>query len=272
MTRLFTCLPKRTSAALMPALLSLLFWGTAALQADPVLSLQNKSPKRVLFVGNSYFYYNDSLHNHVKRIVEELRPDLAESLQYKSATIGGAALSHHALDSLLTPGKLGIDDSFDLVIFQGGSAEVLTDRRRKTFFEMARSHANKARATGAEVAFYMTHAYVPPHKRAEPGMINTIASSYVTAGEQNKALVIPVGYAFELSYAMKPDLALHKHFDGSHPSLYGTYLAACVVYLSVYGGSLDGLEYTYFGEVPEDIALHLQTVATATVNKFLKSN
>ena len=270
MMRFFACLPKRTGAALMPVLVSLLFLGTAPLQADPVLSLENKSPKRVLFVGNSYFYYNDSLHNHVKRIVEELRPDLAESLQYKSATIGGAALSHHAVDSLLTPGKLGFDEPFELVIFQGGSAEVLTDRRRSVFLDTARSHANKAKATGAEVAFYMTHAYVPPHKRAEPGMIKTIASSYMTAGEQNKALVIPVGYAFELSYAMKPDLALHKHFDGSHPSLYGTYLAACVVYLSIYGGTLDGLEYTYFGEVPADIALHLQTVAMATVNKFFE--
>jgi hypothetical protein len=270
MTRFSSYLPKLNRRRLLPWLLSLVLLNITPLHAEPILALDNKSPTRVLFVGNSYFYYNDSLHNHVKRIVEELRPDLAGSLQYKSATIGGAALSHHAVDSLLTPGKLGIDEPFELVIFQGGSAEVLTDRRRKTFFEMARSHANKARSIGAEVAFYMTHAYVQPHKRAEPGMINTIASSYMTAGEQNKALVIPVGYAFELSYAMKPDLALHKHFDGSHPSLYGTYLAACVVYLSVYGGTLDDLEYTYFGEVPEDTAMHLRSVATATVNKFFK--
>ncbi len=28
-------------------------------------------PNTVLFVGNSYLYYNNSLHNHFKRMVEE---------------------------------------------------------------------------------------------------------------------------------------------------------------------------------------------------------
>ena len=28
-------------------------------------------PKRILFVGNSYLYYNDSVHNHVERMLIE---------------------------------------------------------------------------------------------------------------------------------------------------------------------------------------------------------
>ena len=35
--------------------------------------LENTSPERILFIGNSYLYYNDSLHNHFKRIVEEIQ-------------------------------------------------------------------------------------------------------------------------------------------------------------------------------------------------------
>ena len=34
-----------------------------------VHSLNNSNPERVLFVGNSYLYYNDSLHNHLRRMV-----------------------------------------------------------------------------------------------------------------------------------------------------------------------------------------------------------
>ncbi|MYI01914.1 MAG: hypothetical protein F4122_05175, partial [Gammaproteobacteria bacterium] len=34
--------------------------------------LENTAPERVLFVGNSYFYYNDSLHNHVSRMLASL--------------------------------------------------------------------------------------------------------------------------------------------------------------------------------------------------------
>ena len=36
-----------------------------------VTGLKNKNPERVLYIGNSYLYYNDSLHNHVRRMLEE---------------------------------------------------------------------------------------------------------------------------------------------------------------------------------------------------------
>lgn len=243
---------------------------TSLASAEKLAQLGNSAPERILFVGNSYFYYNDSLHNHVRRIVEELNPKLADSLQYKSATIGGAALWHHAINNLLAPGKLGIDEPFDLVIFQGGSAEVLSDKRRTVFNKTAKLYAEKARETGAQVAFYMTHAYVPPHKRARADMIDTIARSYIDVGEENNAMVIPVGLAFDRAYKARPDIQLHKSFDGSHPSMLGTYLAACVVYLSVYGGTLDHLTYTYFGEVAEADAKFLRQIATETLTSFRK--
>ena len=40
-----------------------------------LVKLENPNPTRVLFIGNSYLYYNDSLHNHVRRMVEEKFPD-----------------------------------------------------------------------------------------------------------------------------------------------------------------------------------------------------
>ena len=33
-----------------------------------VVTAGETSLTRVLFIGNSYLYYNDSLHNHVKRM------------------------------------------------------------------------------------------------------------------------------------------------------------------------------------------------------------
>ena len=36
-----------------------------------VTELKNKSPEKVLYIGNSYLYYNDSLHNHVRRMLEK---------------------------------------------------------------------------------------------------------------------------------------------------------------------------------------------------------
>ena len=55
-----------------------------------LVKLENPNPTRVLFIGNSYLYYNDSLHNHVRRMVEESFPDKIDELEFKSATIGGS--------------------------------------------------------------------------------------------------------------------------------------------------------------------------------------
>ncbi|MDE0039137.1 MAG: hypothetical protein OXU77_16530 [Gammaproteobacteria bacterium] len=235
-----------------------------------VQRLENPAPRRVLFVGNSYLYYNDSLHNHVKRIAEEIGPYGPGEYQYKSATISGSRLSHHDVDSLLEPGRLGIDEPFELVILQGGSREVLTPGNRAEFHAKAVELGGRIRAAGAEVALYMIHAYVKPHARYDPGMFDKIRRTYVPAGNELGALVIPVGLAFERAYSARPEIALHEVFDGTHPNMLGTYLAACVVYQSIYGRSVVGNEYDYFGEVPKETAEFLQRIADETVRDFLK--
>lgn len=242
----------------------------AAETSQPVKArLDAGSPTHVLFVGNSYLYYNDSLHNHVSRLVQAHDESLGEQLEYKSATIGGAALDHHPLDSHLTPGRLGVDEPFQVVILQGGSGEPLSDRRRERFLQTARGHNDKIRARGGETALYMTHAYRPPHRRYDPEMIHDIESLYVTTANEIDALVIPVGLAFEEAYRQRPDIVLHKHFDGSHPDILGTYLAACTVFVSLYDANCSGNSYTYFGEVSESDAQFLQGIADDTVRNFL---
>ena len=236
--------------------------------APKVQRLDNEMPERVLFVGNSYFYYNDSLHNHVKRIAEETGPHGPGEYQYKSATISGSRLSHHDIDSLLAPGRLGVAEPFDIVVLQGGSREVLTEESRAEFRARAAEFGKKIRATGAEVALYMIHAYVPPHALYDPGMLDKIRGTYIATGNDLDALVIPVGLAFERAYRARPAIELHEAFDGSHPNMLGTYLAACVVYQSIYGRSVVDIEYDYFGAVPEESARFLQRMADETVREF----
>lgn len=233
-----------------------------------IRQLTNRAPMRVLFVGNSYLYYNDSLHNHVRRMAIGFHPERKQEFAYKSATIGGSALSHHHIDSHLEPGKLGIDEPFELVILQGGSSAALSPPRRASFTAKAIEFNEKIRATGAETALYMIHAYVRPHPRFEPDMLRKVEDMYVATANQIGALVIPVGLAFEEAYRQQPELALHKTFDGTHPDMLGTYLAACVVYASIYDASPVGSTYDYFGEVSKEDALFLQTIALETVQRF----
>ena len=58
-----------TALAAGLALIPLALSGAHAFADTPsVKSPQVENPTHVLFVGNSYFYYGDSLHNHVRRL------------------------------------------------------------------------------------------------------------------------------------------------------------------------------------------------------------
>ena len=98
-----------------------------------VNELKNKSPERVLYIGNSYLYYNDSLHNHVRRMLEESYGREFDKGNYKSVTISGSRTSHHNIDYPLNHVNLGAEKPFELVILQGGSGESNTLEERKIF-------------------------------------------------------------------------------------------------------------------------------------------
>lgn len=260
----------RLSALLQSLLLvTLLAAGMAVQAAAPTVKLpQVDTPKRVLFVGNSYMYYNDSLHNHVNRIASAADPSLQKLIQYKSATIGGAPLWHHNIQHLTTPGNLGIKEAFELVIMQGNSTDALADGSRARFREKVIEFSEVIRQRGGQVALYMTPAHIRPSKAASPDMMRKTEDMYVSAGNEIKALVIPAGLAFEEAYRQRPDIKLHQDYDGSHPTLIGTYLAACTVYASVYNKPCSGNSYDYYGKVSKEDAAFLQKVADETVKKF----
>ena len=240
----------------------------AAAPAPRVKAPQVDTPVRVLFVGNSYFYYNDSLHNHVRRMAMAGDPGLEKRLHFKSATIGGARLDQHDIDWLTRPGQIGVKEPFQLVILQGASAEPLSEKGRARFRETLIRFSRLIAERGGKTALYMTHAYVKPNKKASPENIRLTEDLYVSVGNQVGALVVPVGLAFEEAYRRRPDMKLQQDYDGSHPTLIGTYLAACTVYASIYGKSPVGNSYDYFGKIDRNDAAFLQQVAEDTVRKF----
>ena len=240
----------------------------AAADSPTVKPDQTNAPKRVLFVGNSYLYYGDSLHNHVRRMAIAADPASEKQFKYKSATISGSALFDHNIASYLEPGKLRVKGGFEVVVLQGGSASISSDKRKTAFDETVIEFDKEIKKQGGKTALYMTHAYVKPHKKYDPNMIRDIEALYVATGNKVGALVIPVGLAFEEAYKQRPDMKLQKQFDGSHPDLIGTYLAASVVYASLYGKSPVGNPYDYYGKIDKDTAAFLQKVAETTVNRF----
>ena len=91
---------------------------------------------------------------------------------------------------------------------------------------------------------------------------------YIDVGNKNNILVMPVGIAFENAYHVNPNIKLHKEYDGSHPNLLGTYLAACVVYASITQESPMKISYNYFNKIGDKDKNFLQRIAHETVEDF----
>ena len=117
------------------------------------LSLTAELPKNILFVGNSYLYYNNSVHNYVELM---LREHYGTDIETKLSAIGGSRLQHHNIDHLLDFNNLNLDQQIDLLIMQGGSAEVTTKENQNKFESTAKVYSSKAQNLGIKTALYMT--------------------------------------------------------------------------------------------------------------------
>ena len=85
----------------------------------------------------------------------------------------------------------------------------------------------------------------------------------MVTGVQTCAL--PICLAFARAIAARPDVDLYVA-DKRHPSLAGTYLAACTSYAALFGKNPVGLSYT--AGLPADVARDMQVAAWETVRAF----
>ena len=97
-------------------------------------SINAEQPKNILFVGNSYLYYNNSVHNYVEFM---LREHYDSDIETKLSAIGGSRLHHHNIDHLLDFKNLNLDQQIDLLIMQGGSTQVTNKQNQNEFIATA---------------------------------------------------------------------------------------------------------------------------------------
>lgn len=235
-----------------------------------IKSLKKSDPTHFLFIGNSYLYYGDGVHNHVKRMARLDKGFNSKKNAFMSITISNGGLHEHSLESYLTPGKLHINEPFNVVILQEGSALGWDGNRESLFKNTISDYVRKIREAGGEPVLYMTPAYVKPHELANEGMTDRLNRIYTETANEHDLLVIPVGLAFAEAYKEKNDIELHKDFDGTHPSLLGSILASCTVYASIFGNPI-GNQYNYFGKIGKEDLDFIQTIAFETVRKYVSS-
>jgi hypothetical protein len=231
------------------------------------------TPASILWVGNSFFYYNNSMHSHVANLVRAADPKAMP--RATSVTISGSGIDWHDMDSYFRPNGIGkysfVGDNeivfnkpgrqFDAVIIADCSQCPIHPQLKAVFHEYARKQSDVIRANDASPIFFMTWAY-----KDKPEMTALLAEQYTIAGNANDAMVIPAGLAFAKAIAKRPDLEFYQP-DKRHPTLIGTYLAACAAYAAVYKKSPVGNSYT--AGIDPGTAKFLQETAMETVQEYL---
>jgi hypothetical protein len=251
-------------------------WVVAAqAQTKPlVTSLGPDFPKSEIFIGNSFYYYNNGLPGHVSLLEKAADPEHRQDYRATMVTIGGSGLDWHDVESYFRPNGIGaysFDDQNNVVFNPPGKmfdAAVMMDcsqcpihpKLKSAFTEFTKKDSDIVRAHGAKPIFFMSWAYAD-----KPEMTAPLAEAYTVAGNANNALVIPAGLAFARAREKQPELNLYAP-DKRHPSLAGTYLAACTTFAALTGRSPVG--NSYLAGVDEPTAKFLQQTAWDTVQDY----
>jgi hypothetical protein len=242
-------------------------------------SLDIKTPKSekissLMLVGNSFFYYNNSLHNHLGDLIKN-DPNVT-SMKRRSITINGSDLPWHDIESYLSNEHIGsfrIDTKnnnkyvpssntkIDAVIFMGCSLCPIHPDTKDTFQVYVQKYSEIIRDKNAEPMLFMSWPY-----KNKPEMINSLRDVFINTANKNNLLLIPAGeafYRFNLSY---PEIDLYTK-DLRHPSKEGTYLAAAVVFASLYGKATAGNPGIM--NLDPEVAHKIQMSVDKTVSEFM---
>jgi hypothetical protein len=209
-------------------------------------------PERVLFIGNSHTERHGGMDWLISNFVAA--EDTPRVFEADRRTASGVTLEYHFRNG--APERIRKGD-WDVVVLQEYLPASPT-RTAEPFLDYARRLDELIRDAGARTVFYMTW----PQGRFDWADLDDFVAAHRQVEAELGAKVAPVGVAMERARAERPDLVLLDE-DEVHASWEGAYLAAAVIYATLFDRSPEGLAYT-FG-VSEDDAAFLQHIAWQTV-------
>ncbi len=203
------------------------------------VSVFAQTKKSALFLGNSYTYVNN-----LPQIIADVAASVGDTLLFDSNTPGGYTFQGHSTNTTsLNKIMLG---NWDFVMLQEQSQmpsfplnEVQTDVFPYAhFLDSIINVYNPC----VETMFYMTWgrkngdasncSFWPPVCTYE-GMDSLLNLRYMMMADSNNAVVSPVGAVWKYIRQNYPLIELYQS-DESHPSLAGSYAAACCFYTTIF--------------------------------------
>ena len=231
--------------------------GTTLAQ-DPAENATAAEPESILFVGNSFSFWDDGVWTHVAGLAASEDPP--RTIDVDSITAGGAPLKSFV--SRVSAERVR-ERGADVVVLQGDIPENYPPETAvETFLESARTLDQAVRDGGARPVYYMTWPFILADWMGHAG----IETAHRQIEEDLDATIAPVAMAMIESLIERPDLDMLGP-DMSHPSVHGLYLAAAVIYATIYGRSPEGLAYRPEG-VREEEAAYLQRVAWEAIEAW----
>lgn len=203
--------------------------------------------KSALFLGNSYTYVNN-----LPAMIGSLANSMGNEFVHTSSTQGGAPLVYH---SSRPDAPMKIDnESYDYLILQEQSTRLAASENGFTkYFHLSYyaadflDHRSKLADTCHKTLLYQTWGRKEGHSIYQPSgyygsnyeeMQNNLSTAYSQLAELIDAEIAPVGEVWRKSLALHPEIELYSA-DGSHPSVAGTYLAACTFYTAIFQEELN---------------------------------
>ena len=209
------------------------------------------SPTRILFVGNSY-----TTRNNLPRLIVGLAADAEHSRPVEVETIsaGGASLRRHW--NAGGPQEALAKGQWDYVVLQEQSTLPVKNRAR--YHDNVRLFAAETARHELRVALYLTWSRQQA-PQAQPLITSAVQDIAVEVG----ATVVPVGPAWHIAMREDPSLVLYTD-DGSHPTAAGSYLAACVFLVALFGERPIGSSVSGALKLDRATAEKLQAIAWAS--------
>ena len=180
---------------------------------------------KILFVGNSYTYFND-----MPSKFRELCAENGVDAEVWSVTKGGYSFAHY----LSEENEKGMEfrarlaeRTYDYVVLQDQS--VSPAEHTEAFLERARVLCAMVRENGAVPVFYQTWGrregseVLEKHGWSHDVMHTLLKNAYTDAAKENYARIVYAGDALRAAYANGVDV---YHPDGSHPSEDGSKVVA----------------------------------------------
>jgi hypothetical protein len=211
-------------------------------------------PRRILFIGDSFTYFQNGIYTHFEKLAAAANPPIAVTAD--KSVFGGAFL--HRLWDLMEPVKAINAASHDVVVLQ----EDIPETTVADFREYAAKFVAEVRKNRARPVLFMAWAY------PRLGWISMaeIARAHRDAARELNVDVAPVGLAWQQASKERPAMNFYAP-DREHPSIYGTYLATSVVFATIYSRDPSGIGYVPSGVTSEEAAF-LQRIAWQTVQMY----